>query len=112
MAENRVFATSGHEKNGESGIRTRGTGCNPYTGLANRLDNTGQIASKPASDKPLPRVDASNPEAVLADCLALFSENDPRLALIIRAWNRLDDDVRESLSLKAEALSCELAICA
>ena len=22
--------------NGESGIRTRGTGCNPYTGLANR----------------------------------------------------------------------------
>jgi len=87
--------------NGEGGIRTRGTGFSPYIGLANRLDNTGQTASKPAIDKALPCVEPSNPEGVLADCLALFSGNDPRLALVIRNWGRLDDAQRDTMAVTA-----------
>ena len=39
---------------------------------------------------------------------ALLAQNDARLDAIVRAWARLDDDVREQLFLKAEALSAEL----
>ena len=66
-------------------------------------------STKPASDKRLPHVSNKDAESVLADCLALFSENDPRLAAVIRAWSRMDDDVKESMALKAAAQSCEPA---
>ncbi len=65
--------------------------------------------TKPASDKALPHVDATSPESVLASCLALFSENDPRLALVIRNWAKLDDDMKEHIASKVEAQSCEMA---
>jgi hypothetical protein len=39
-------------------------------------------------------VSENDAEAVLASCLALFSENDGRLARVIRGWNDLPEENR------------------
>ena len=49
--------------------------------------------------------------ALKADGISALNP-DENLAAIIACWDRLDVDVQISLRLKAEALSCELAICA
>jgi hypothetical protein len=42
----------------------------------------------------------------LADCLALSAQiADENLKAIVACWDKLDDDMRVSLRLKAEALS-------
>ena len=71
--------------NGEGGIRTRGTGLNPYDGLANRC----QDIPKPLSHK----VVTKSHKSYCAKNCAIF---DPGLARIVEVWPELPEHIRKA----------------
>jgi hypothetical protein len=74
--------------NGETGIRTPGTGVNPYNGLANRTPISINTASKTTYET------ADN---CLSPDLSLRIQTDPELSSIVTAWATLPPDVRKMI---------------
>jgi len=79
--------------NGEGGIRTPGD-----------LSATSVFETVPANPQPLAiSGTCDNRQIVLADCLALFSAFDPRLALLIERWAVLPEPVRAGIVAMVKA---------
>jgi hypothetical protein len=75
-------------KTGETGIRTPGTGVNPYNGLANRTLSSINTESKTTYGT------AGN---CLSPDLSLRIQTDPELSSVVTAWVNLPPDVRKMI---------------
>jgi len=71
--------------NGEGGIRTRGTGLNPYAGLANRCQH--DVTSNNDNDLD------NSPAQCRTDCRT----TDAEFALVSAAWPTLPQPIRKAI---------------
>jgi len=84
---------------GEGGIRTLDTRVNPYDGLANRCS----LGTEPDSIRPY-----DEPEKTLPTGLPIFSDNDPDLAAVVEAWDRLPEPIRAGIVAMVRAMAVQI----